>query len=227
MKTNLYFVAGVLMLFLSGSYNSRDTEMRQVEVTPVPINSMSELKRGDLLIRPNHNWWPGTSIVPGGSNFGHAAIVVEGARDTNITTLLSKAVIFESQARDVPGDYQLRKVNAYRKGDDFRFANTNFSSFNQGHRYLIRPGLDEASIDSIISFVLRQDNGLSSWRALKNYNVSRTNEATYWYCSQLIWQAYYDVLGVDIDPNKGLIVYPNDLIKSPYFEEINSYITRF
>jgi uncharacterized protein YycO len=41
---------------------------------------------------------------------------------------------------------------------------------------------------------------------------------TYWYCSHLIWQAFYSVLNIDLDPNGGVIVYPNDLIVSPYFQ---------
>lgn len=227
MKPNVFLVAGVLMLFLPGGFTGRDAVIRPDEAAPDLFNHITELKRGDLLIRPNHNWWPGTSIVPGGSNFGHAAIVIEGSKDTNIMQLLSKTVIFESQARDVPPEFQLRKVKAFKEGTDFRYANTNFSGYNEGYRYLIRPGLDETTIDSLVSFVLKQDNGLSSWRAVKDYNSSHRNKTSYWYCSQLIWQAYYEVLGVDIDSNKGLIVYPNDLIQSPYFRENGSYITRF
>jgi uncharacterized protein YycO len=35
----------------------------------------------------------------------------------------------------------------------------------------------------------------------------------------LIWQAFYDVLGIDIDANGGVYVHPNDLINSPYFKD--------
>jgi len=39
-----------------------------------------------------------------------------------------------------------------------------------------------------------------------------------WYCSLLIWEAFYQVLGIDLDPNGGIMVFPNDLIASPYFD---------
>jgi uncharacterized protein YycO len=48
---------------------------------------------------------------------------------------------------------------------------------------------------------------------------SPAKKPEYWYCSLLIWQAFYDVLGIDIDANQGVYVYPNDLINSPYFND--------
>lgn len=227
MKPNVFLVAGVLMLFLPGGFTVRDAVIRSDKVPPVPANPITELKRGDLLVRPNHNWWPGTSTVPGGSDFGHAAIVVKGAENTDLLELLSETVIFESQARKVPGEYQLRSVPAYLPGEDFRFANENFSPSHKGNRYLIRPGLGHEAIDSVIAYVLKQDDGLSSWRAMKGHESKEQGAGSRWYCSLLIWQAYHDVLGIDLDGNKGLIFYPNDLINSPFFQDDKTMTVRF
>jgi hypothetical protein len=34
------------------------------------------------------------------------------------------------------------------------------------------------------------------------------------YCSQLVWKAYYDTHGVDLDSNGGWVVWPDDIIRS-------------
>jgi hypothetical protein len=88
--------------------------------------------------------------------------------------------------------------------------------------------LTDGQREAIINYVLDKDNDLSSFRALKRYNqelrkanntVPPVRKQQYWYCSLLIWQAFYDVLGIDIDANGGVYVHPNDLINSPYFKD--------
>jgi len=186
------------------------------------LTDITELKRGDILVKPNHNWLPGTAWVKGGFHCGHAAVVLEGAIGNDPMEVLQKAVIFESHARKVPPQYELRKTKAYFSSTDIRYHNDSFSEYYKGYRYRLRPRLTEEQIESVIEFILTFEDGLSSWRALKkskiHYSSDTLSHQTYWYCSHLIWQAYYTVLNIDLDPNGGLYVYPNDLISSPFFQ---------
>ncbi len=176
-----------------------------------------EFKPGDILVRPNHNWFPNTGFVKKGNRFGHAAIVIKGAKGTNPEKLLSEILLFESHARDVPREYQLRKVKGYVKGNDYRFANQSFGAKYKGKRYLLRPNFSEDEINRVITYILKQENDLSSWRSLKNTSNSMKDK-NYWYCSLLIYQAFKDVLNIDLDATGGLIVFPNDLIVHPQFD---------
>jgi len=194
----------------------------------LPVQHLSDLKPCDILVKPNINFIPGTTFVDGGYLFGHAAIVIQGASDTNEIALLSKAILFESNARDVPGEYQLRKVAAYVPGDDNRFANNSFEPERFGNLYRLRMDLTDAQRDSIIAWLLEQDEDLSHYRSSKRFTPNadslrepqaKGGKQEYWYCSLLIWQAFYDVLGIDIDANKGFYVHPNDLVNSPYFND--------
>lgn len=183
---------------------------------------LTELRRGDILVKPNHNWLPGTAWVKGGSGFGHALIVIDGAIGENSEEVLKKSVIFESHSRPVPPEFELRTAKAYQPGTDYRHDNISFAPVKAGFRYRLRSQLSEEQIDSVLVFIIGQDNGLSSWRAQKKYvghdELTNTNYQTYWYCSHLIWQAFYSVLNIDLDPNGGVMVYPNDLIASPFFQ---------
>jgi hypothetical protein len=196
-------------------------ELVKNEFIADPVQKLTELKAGDILVKPNNNLLPGSEWVLGGRGFGHAVLVLEDAQDTNTIQLLRKVKIFESQARIVPEAYELRKAPGYLVGSDYRFANTTFGCQNEGNRYRLRLGLTASQCDSIIRFVLAQDPDVSSWRSQKNFRNSRnkdSNDKEIWYCSLLVWQAFYEVLGVDLDPNGGIMVYPNDLISSPYFD---------
>jgi hypothetical protein len=196
-----------------------------IHVIQDTLVKLTDLEPGDILVKPNMNWFPGSSMVNGGRGFGHAVLVIEGGKDTNTMNLLEKIRIFESQARHVPESFQLRSASGFLDGDDFRFANTTFGMQNAGFRYRLRFDLTPSQRDSIIKFVMAQDQDSSSWRSLKrirtNIKGNRTEtleDKKTWYCSLLIWEAFYQVLGVDLDPNGGLIVFPNDLISSPYFD---------
>jgi hypothetical protein len=186
------------------------------EIMNDTLIELTELKRGDLLVKPNHNWFPGSAWVEGGTSFGHIAIVVEGATGNSAEDVLQKAIILESQARNVPAEYQLRKVNAYRPGFDYRFDNYSFDPSKAPYRYRLRPELTTEQFDSLIAFMESHLNGISSWRAQKKYTTDYPPVAgqsnSYWYCSMIIWQAFYTVLGIDTDVNRGVIVYPNDII---------------
>lgn len=192
------------------------------EILNDTLIELTELKRGDILVKPNHNWFPGSAWVEGGVSFGHIALVVEGATGSSAEEVLQKVVIIESQARDVPEQFQLRKVNAYRPGFDYRSDNFSFDPSKAPYRYRLRPELTAQQIDSLIAFMEGHLDGISCWRAQKKYTThyppATGQNKSYWYCSLLIWQAFYTVLDIDIDVNQGVIVYPNDVIWCSLFE---------
>ncbi len=226
---HLFFILSVMVV--SCSYNADtnsvpNTEKEESRTHPIifydTLIELKDLRRGDILVKPNHNWLPGTAWVKGGSGFGHAMIVVNGAVGESTDKVLGKSIIFESHARDVPAEFELRAARAYQAGTDFRYDNISFGHLNTGFRYRLRPSLSEDQVDSVITFIIGQDDGLSSWRAYKKRvglaELTNRQHQTYWYCSHLIWQAFYSALNIDLDPNGGVIVYPNDLIASPYFQ---------
>jgi hypothetical protein len=212
------------------SFKSEKDSIHEFEVIQDTLIKLTELEPCDILVKPNMNWFPGTSMVYGGKGFGHAVLVITGGQDTNTMKLLEKVRIFESQARNVPETYEVRLTPGFLAGDDFRFANINFGRQNETFRYRLRFDLTPSQRDSIIQFVLDQDQGVSSWRSLKRFRSTipgmksdYVEDKKTWYCSLLIWEAFYKVLGVDLDANGGSMVYPNDLIASPYFDNLANH----
>lgn len=237
--SNFFFIILILLAGLTScSKGISKTEVnneigQEIEAFQFPRDTLvklTELQPGDILIKPNINLFPGTSMVSGGRGFGHAVLVIEGGKDTNTIRLLEKVKIFESQARDVPEEYEVRKANGYLEGTDFRFANITFGRQNEGFRYRLRYPMTLSQRDSIINFVLSQDPDKSCWRAQKIQpkSIDGSHRPVFqdkqiWYCSLLIWQAFYEILGVDLDANGGIMAYPNDIISSPYFENDSVY----
>ncbi len=195
------------------------------------IAGVDELKPGDIIVRPNTNLLPGTARVSGGFMFGHAAIVVKGYKSSNPDILLSNTMIIESMARDVQPGFQVREVPALVYHSRIAFNNTNFASRYAGNRYRLRLNWTDEELERLISFLREQKGDLSTWNAAKRFPDQaaidslvriglRKNWAdnSHWYCSLLAWQAVYYVKGIDLDPNGGYMVYPNDLITSPMFD---------
>ncbi len=56
----------------------------------------------------------------------------------------------------------------------------------------------------------------------KNANPDDPNDplSDDWYCTELIWAAYYNQ-GIDIDSNGGVIILPIDIHMSPLFDKVN------
>lgn len=203
------------------------------------IIGIYELKKGDIIVKPNINLLPGTAWMQNGWGYGHAAIVTKGFEHSNPDSLLAGSMIFESHARDVLRAYQLREVPGYYISDNPVLHNDNFGPKYTGSRYRLRLDIPESQIDSIIAFVRSQKGCYSSWNAMKRYpgipqieqlvkDGKRENWAdnTHWYCSLLVWQAVLYVTGIDLDPNGGYFVYPSDLIASPYFDNTDSFAGR-
>jgi len=206
----------------------KDQNIITEDTSSIFMDNLTELKRCDILVKPNHNWLPGTSYIPGGSGFGHAIIVTEDCSASNTDTLLKIASIFVSHSRDVPPAYQIRSGKAWVPDTDLLVSNMTFGNINAGYRYRLRMDLNETQKDSILASIIRYDNGTSSWRAIKRTQPddSLDNEKQYYYCSLLIWQAFHHVLGIDLDVNNGQVIYPNDLINSPFFDNVCGKINR-
>ncbi|WP_319499865.1 hypothetical protein [uncultured Draconibacterium sp.] len=186
-------------------------------------NASFEFKRGDILVKPNNNWLPGTEFVENGNNFGHAVIVLKGAKGDNVEELLKEIVVFESHSRDVSEEYQIREVRGFVEGADWRISNDSFKPKNAGKRYRLRAELPPEKMDAVIEYILAQDNDVSSWRSIKNTsNVAKDKH--YWYCTLILYQAFKDVLGIDLDANGGLVVFPNDVIRNSLFDHKNGRV---
>lgn len=203
------------------------------------VEGINELLPGDIIVRPNTNLLPGTANVPNGFLFGHAAIVVRGFRSHNIDTLLANIIIIESMARDVQPGFQVREIQALVHHERDAFNNINFSSNYAGNRYRLRLNWTEDELERLIAFLREQKGDLSTWNAAKRFPETEFTDSlvkggfrkswadnSHWYCSLLVWQAVYFIKGIDIDPNGGYMVYPNDLIASPVFDNKPDHIGR-
>ncbi|HMM12728.1 MAG TPA: hypothetical protein PKE03_11600 [Bacteroidales bacterium] len=195
------------------------------------IEGVNEFLPGDIIVRPNANILPGTARIPGGQLFGHAAMVIRGFRADQTDSLLANTIIIESIARDVQPGFQVRESPALAFHERDAFNNVNFSEKYSGNRYRLRLSWTESELDSLIAFLKAQKGDVSTWNAAKRFPGhpfadslvrigQRSNWAdnSHWYCSLLVWQAVYYVKGIDLDPNGGYMVYPNDLIASPMFD---------
>ena len=81
-----------------------------------------------------------------------------------------------------------------------------------------------ANKDRVVSFALSQVGKPFKPLHIKwNPKFDNDPNADKWYCTELIWAAYYNC-GVDIDSNKGLFVLPFDIHTSPNIERHFLYI---
>lgn len=169
------------------------------------------LEKGDLIVRPNINYLPGASRVESGRMFGHMAIVVEGSEGKTIDEALTKAIVIEVFAFDQPtrtfvfdSKRQVRKVSAIVPFGK-RFA---------GIRYRLRTKLTNDQKEKISQFleqrISKHKYNIFSFKSGKFDNKSLN-------CATLCWFAFKYTVGIDIDANKGILVYPSDCIRSEYF----------
>jgi hypothetical protein len=227
-KMLILFVLSFYILGCSEAPIPESENINQASTLIFKPGDTIELKKGDILVRPNLNILPGTSPVNGGKNYGHAAIVVKGFRHWHPDSLLARTIIIESIAKDVPAGFQVREIKALVSNRMESFDNHNFDNRYKGHRYRLRLPLSESAIDSIIHFAQDQKGKLSSWNASKfipkdpklNNAPSNLMENETWYCSLLVWQSVFNVTGLDIDHSGGYMAYPNDLINSSYFDSL-------
>lgn len=228
-----YFSKGlclvVFVLFFAactGGDGKQDNLFHKEKPGSFCVDGIEDFKRGDIIVRPNLNLLPGSSQLIGGQNFGHAALVVKGFRHNNIDSLLSNTIIVESIAKDVSQAFQVREIAALTHHQLDAFNNVNFDGSKTGNRYRLRLNLTDEQIDSVIGFAIAQKGDFSSWNAAKRLpsafstgkSAVERADNSHWYCSLLVWQSVIASTGLDADVNGGYMVYPNDLINSPLFD---------
>lgn len=209
-----------------------------VDTAELPFG-IYDLIPGDIIVRANNNWLPGSAFVPGGYTFGHAAIVIRGSHHPNTDSLLAGVLLMESNSRDVDHEDQVRIVPGYYTDPDPDLSNHSFGPQYAGIRFRLRIPLTAIERDSLVAWVMRQDKCGSSWRAMKEEGRGMRNKGQKtkddggmteetkltseerirsWYCTLLIRAAFLHIKGIDLDANHGWIVYPNDLIASRWFD---------
>jgi len=175
------------------------------------------------LVRPNWSWLPGSCSIPNGRNFGHVAIVIEGADGRTIEEALTKAKVIEAVVFD-----QKTRMIIFRERDQVRevTAIVSFGARFEGIRYRMRLNLSDNQVETIVQFVKNQlDGGYSILPQKKYFSCDSEKELALcniknarWYCAALVWESYYLGAKVDIDSNEGLVIYPSDIIASKLFE---------
>jgi len=183
-------------------------------------NVTFSLKRGDVLIRPNFDWLPGSYPINAGRMFGHAAIVTEDVSGNSIDEVLAKASIIEAVVFD-----QKTRSFIFDKKEQVRETKAiiSFGARFKGIRYRLRMNLTDQQTDHLLRFLKNQLDGRYSVFTVKKFadpdpekKIALRNSN--WHCASIVWQAYYQVTGVDIDENEGFVVYPSDIIASKYFD---------
>lgn len=235
-KKVVFVILIVCCLSCRNNKNNDSDSLAWKANVPFAIDGLNETKRGDIIIRPNVNFLPGSACIPNGANFGHAAIVTKGFKHNNIDTLLMNTLIIESMAANVPQAFQVREGYALNTAENLIERCVSFSQKFEGNRYLVRPYLSESQVDSVVAFALNQKGDVSNWNAIKRFEGYVENadsnkvcwaDNDHWYCSLLVWQSFLYVTGVDFDLNGGFYVYPNDLLLNPLFDNTNDLQRRF
>ncbi len=183
------------------------------------------LKPGDILVRPNLNWLPGSSKVDSGRNFGHAAIVVEGAEGATADEVLKMATVVEAYLFDqATRKFVFGAKNQVRKVPGI----IPFGNRFKGIRYRLRMSLTEDQIKAIVKFATYQI-GIGNYtffslkspllEFIKNRKKNQNLIFKDWHCASIVWFAYYDLAGIDLDSNGGECIFPNDLINAKIFDQ--------
>jgi hypothetical protein len=228
MFKRIFFLLVCLICLICGYFFIYSIPLKQENITDliaenIPDTVLFTLKKGDILVRPNWYGMPGSYAVSGGRKYGHVAIVTEEATGRNMDEALAKALVVEALFFDqATRKFQFKKENQIREAP----ASVSFGKRFKGIRYRLRYNLTAAQTESMIHFLRNQLEGgyniLSLKRELKigagNDSLIQTLKCKNWHCATLTWEAFYLVAGIDIDANKGLLIYPSDIIASKYFD---------
>lgn len=198
---------------------SQNWSLRQHKID---CNAPFELRKGDILIRPNNGWLPGTIAIPEGRKYGHVGVVVEGATGNNIEETLKKALIIEALFFDQKTKKFLINPNEQIREEP---AWTSFGNKFNGIRYRLRVPLSTAQTDSLCSLLKSQLYASYNIISLKKKSSALTGKKNTgmnrdsWHCATLTWSVFYSVVNLDIDGNGGILIYPGDIIGSKLFDE--------
>lgn len=228
MKKKIYLVflfVGLFEIICSFTFDVGSTvAASNIQSELMSDTAMFVLRKGDILARPNWDGMPGSSKVENGKKSGHVAIVTAEASGKTIEEALEKAMVIEALFFDqATRKFQFKRENQIRETN----AAVSFGSRFKGIRYRLRMNLTDDQADQLIQFMQSQlDRGYSLLSLKKKFNledhkksVSRKLRNANWNCATLVWEAFYLSVGIDVDSNKGLPVFPADIITSKYFDQ--------
>ena len=208
-----FVLAGVLLVIIL---------LREGRGNPDPVihtgATCCAFLQGDILIRPNASWLPGSCRVTGGRKFGHAAIVVKGGSGRTWEEALEHTLVVEALVYD-----QGKRGFEWNRRKQVRLApaSVSFGSRFAGRRYRLHSDTLRKADPSVEAW-LRSLPGKARYslftpkkqlasRSLRGKFTDRLN------CATLVWFACHVAHCGDPDANGGAWVYPNDILCSPIF----------
>lgn len=211
----LILISGFVLLYsLKPNKNNLSETILQGD-EPLPENTCFELKKGDLLVRPNSDYLPGSVEIPYGRMYGHVAIVTEGATGNTISETLEKTKVVEALFFDqATRQLQWSTKNQIREEK----AIVSFGKRFTGIRFRLRANITVEQADEMVWFVRNQLDGGYNILSLKKKDKNASDMINEdWHCATLVWQAYYLFSRTDIDSNGGIFIYPSDIIANSLF----------
>lgn len=211
----LILSAGAVLFYSLKTKNSNPAESTEFIFESLSENTFFELKKGDLLVRPNSDNLPGSIPIPYGRMYGHVAIVTEGASGNSIREALEKSKVVEALFFDqATRELQWNKKNQIREGK----AIVSFGDRFKNIRFRLRANISDEQADEMIHFVRNQLEGGYNILSLKKKDQNASELVNVdWHCATLVWQAYFLYTGTDIDANGGIFIYPSDIIANTFF----------
>ena len=226
----LISIIGIVYVLVWNITNKPDQMPHCEFIRTVKPDEVFTFEKGDILIRSNINYLPGTSGAPSGRKFGHAAIVVQKGEGKSIDEALSKAIVVEGIIYDQASrSFEFDSKKQVRK----TAAKISFGNRFAGIRYRLRTKLTYEQKETMSQFLEYQlathgYNVFSTKDTELAISISKTSynllEGKKWNCTTLCWFAFRHASSLDIDSNKGLLVYPNDIIRCKYFDGANGRI---
>lgn len=226
----LISIIGIVCLLVWNIPNKPDQMPPCEYILSVKQGVIFTFEKGDILIRSNINYLPGTSEAPSGRKFGHAAIVVQRGEGKSIDEAIGKAIVVEGIIYDqATRSFEFDSKKQVRKA----LAKISFGNRFAGIRYRLRTELTNEQKEMMSQFLESQiathgyslfstkDTELALSISKIKYNLL---EGKKWNCTTLCWFAFMNAASLDIDSNKGLLVYPNDIIRCKYFDGDNGRI---
>ena len=219
----LFFVCLLICICIFASSSIENSGGRNIHAILLAEEDSVTLRRGDILVRPNWGWLPGSCSVENGRKYGHVAFVTQGAAGKTMDEALEKASVIEALFFDqATRKFQFQKKDQIREGK----ASISFGRKFKGIRYRLRMNLSKVQKEGMITFLRNQlDGGYNILSVKKKFKTEEEKAMMLqnlknenWHCATLVWDAYYLSAGVDIESNEGYLVYPSDLIASKYFD---------
>ena len=213
-------VTGFIVFIIAGI---EPVKLKNLETERKDAAAPFELRSGDILVRPNWGWLPGSCEIKGGRKFGHVAFVTEGATGNTPEEALANATVVEALFYDqVTGKFQFNKKDQIR----IRKAISSFGSRFKGDRYRLRMRLKENQVSDIRQFLMNQlGGGYNVFSQKRQFeSIGEKKDAVLlmkngsWNCATLAWETYFLIANVDIDANQGMTIFPNDIVASNTFD---------